>query len=186
MTTLDHPEDHPTQPHPKITEDETVNAIREARTLLETVSINTVATRHALQVTHDTVHVQAKRIAELEKDNSNLEAALHRVNKEREEMRVAIEELEYNGDMMHKRLTAHSEARSHGKYRVPENWKIMHSNGRMAEEFADLISNAREKGKMDWIDIERERTNRIARGIRNRIKDGHTAIALLLVDALTE
>lgn len=120
-----------------ITKDQTINAIRSARELLDTVSTNTVAMRHALKVTHETVHEQAARIAELEKVNAS----------------------------MHDRLTVMSDARSHGAEITPRqaDWMVnilgKHDDcvpntldvvgdpelgkSRMAEAFADLILDTR-------------------------------------------
>jgi len=193
MTTPDFPEDN------KITQDEAINALRTIRELLETVSVSAVAYRHALKVTHQTVHEQAARIAKLEATEdelcvqcnedaariAQLEATLQRRDITIAQTHIVVDDkLKADNRRMMTVIHQANEDMAAMRDRLGESRSQYASP--MATEFADLIINARTKGKEDWIDIERARTNRIATGIRNRINDGHNTLAIIMCETLIE
>jgi hypothetical protein len=163
----------------KITKDETINAMRQIRVLLDVASKNVVALRGTLQVTHDTVHEQAARIAELEVELDKACNAMYTKDQRLKDMYVLEEEskeLKRLNSVMFLRLEAHAKQRYQGT-QLPQ-----------VSEFRAFAKALETLPTFDEVErsLFRKRTNRIATGIINRIKDGHTTLAIIMAQTLKE
>ena len=160
----------------------------------------------ALEITEDELCIetnqQSVRVHDLEQDNGILiavnaqwQARYDRLGEVVDELKIDIKELEYNNSTLHEVLsTKHDDC-------VPNTLgDASIGKSRMAEAFADMVIEKRYpmhianrlpppdliERQVQILTDHRARLNRIADGIKNRINDGHTAMALMLCDALKE
>ena len=142
----------------KITHDSAINLNRTAQEVFHTYFDN--AQKHLLEM-RATIAAQDVQIASLQ-SKVHLTAAYDQLEAENTELKRL-------NSVMFLRLEAHAKARYHGRDDAPD------IRGFLAPEI--LVMLERDKNT---------RLNRIATGIKNRINDGHTALAIIMCETLME
>lgn len=205
MTTLNHPNDDLKQPKitadPAVNLNRTAReylnhyfdqAQEHVLNMRETIK----AQAAQIATLENEVEIQKSYASEYHCDCAVLEASLHRVNQERGEMHDQIQNLKacvlkagiYQGELeaentelkrlnssMHDRLTAHAEARYHGRER-------------MAEDFADMVldqPNLARTMKQHQMD-RMENVCRLANAARSHIERGNYEAADTLLSPLAQ